>query len=386
MASVAAGTTGYIAAFTAAALAAQDITGSQALSGIPNATGVAGMALGAGLLSAVMSRRDRRTGLVVGNITALLGAALAILSLEINSFALLIIASLLFGIGNAGLQLTRYAASDQVAPEHRAGAVGLVVWGATVGAVLGPNLLQPAAGLVQAIGRPPLEGGFDVLVVGFLLALAIAMFGIPGHRAVQADDAPPLSRRELLAHVPVRIAILGLVGVQVVMVLIMTMTPLHVRETGHDLATVGFVISAHTFGMFALSPLSGRLVERVGAVPVLFGGFGALLLAALLGAIAPPDGVPLLTLALFLLGFGWNLGFVSGSSLLTTGASLAERIRLQGLTDAVVWTSAAVASVVSGPLLALSGFSVLALVGGALLALPVAGIALLRRGVVAEPA
>jgi MFS family permease len=240
--------------------------------------------------------------------------------------------------------------------------------------------------VVQAIGRAPLEGGFDVLVVGFLLALAIALFGIPGHHAVQAEDAPPLSRRQLLAHAPVRIALIGLVGVQVVMVLIMTMTPLHIRETGHDLATVGFVISAHTFGMFALSPLSGRLVERVGAVPVLFGGFGTLLLAALLGAIAPPDGVPLLTLALFMLGFGWNLGFVSGSSLLTSGASLAERIRLQGLTDAVVWTSAAVASVVSGPLLALSGFSVLALVGGALLALPVAGIALLRRGVVAEPA
>jgi MFS family permease len=384
MASMAAGTTGYIAAFTAAALAAQDITGSEALSGVPNAVGVAGTALGAGLLSAVMSRRDRRTGLVLGYVSALAGGGIALLSMEVRSFALLVIASLLFGIGNAALQLTRYAASDRVSAEHRAGAVGLVVWGATVGAVLGPNLLQPAAGVINSLGRPPLEGGFVVLVVGFLLALSIALGGVPAHRAVQGTDAPILSRRQLLAHAPVRIALIGLVGVQVVMVLIMTMTPLHVRSTGHDLATVGLVISAHTFGMFALSPLSGRLVERVGAVPVLFGGFGTLLLAALLGAIAPPGGVPLLTLALFLLGFGWNLGFVSGSSLLTTGASLAERIRLQGLTDAAVWTSAAVASILSGPLLALSGYSVVALVGGALLVLPVAGIALVRRGFVAQ--
>jgi len=79
---------------------------------------------------------------------------------------------------------------------------------------------------------------------------------------------------------------------QIVMVLIMTMTPVHVHDTGHSLATVGFVISAHTLGMYALSPLSARLVDRLGAIPVMLGGFGLLLIAAVLAAIPATPRFP----------------------------------------------------------------------------------------------
>ena len=146
----------------------------------------------------------------------------------------------------------------------------------------------------------------------------------------------------------VPVAIVALVTVQVVMVLIMTMTPLHMTAHDHDLAAVGLVISGHTFGMFGLSPISGRLTDRYGSVPVILAGLALTAFSSVLAAVAPPDGGVVLFIALFLLGYGWNLGYVAGSALLTRDLSLAERTRLQGLTDSLIWSSAAVASLGSG--------------------------------------
>jgi MFS family permease len=156
----------------------------------------------------------------------------------------------------------------------------------------------------------------------------------------------------------------------VVMVLIMTMTPLHMADHGHDLATVGLVISGHTFGMYGLSPLSGRLTDRFGSVPVILAGLATVAAAAVLAALAPPTGGVTLFVALFLLGYGWNLGYVAGSALLTTGLSLAERTRVQGLTDGLIWSSAAAASLGSGLVVAFASFATLGLLGAALVVVP----------------
>jgi MFS family permease len=138
--------------------------------------------------------------------------------------------------------------------------------------------------------------------------------------------------------------------------------------------------------MFALSPLSARLVDRLGAIPVMFAGFGLLLIAAVLAAIARDTEIPVLTLGLFLLGYGWNMGFVAGSSMLTVGADLAQRIRLQGLTDVVVWTASAIAGVSSGLLLDIAGYAALSLVAGALLAIPALAIVSGRSSLKTETA
>ena len=176
----------------------------------------------------------------------------------------------------------------------------------------------------------------------------------------------------------VPVAIVALVTGQVVMVLIMTMTPLHMTEHGHTLGAVGIVISGHTFGMFGLSPLSGRLTDRFGSVPVILAGLVVIAVSSVLAAAAPPDGGVLLFVALFLLGYGWNLGYVAGSALLTTGLSLGERTRLQGLTDALIWSSAAAASLGSGVIMAAAGFAILGLIGAAMIIVPVT-LTLARR-------
>ena len=396
--STALGSTAYIASFAVATLAAREITGDAQLAGLPSALGTIGTAAAIGLLSALMARRGRRPGLLAGYLAAIAGAVTSLVAIAVASFPLLLAGSVAIGFGNAALQLSRYAAADLAAPERRASVVGTVIWGSTAGAILGPNLLEPAGSIATAVGRPVLEGGMAVTVIGFALTLLVTL------RWVRTAAAPADAREEvvaagiaaesvdipeeparatagrlaLLSPVRVRVALVGLLAGQVVMVLIMAMTPVHVHDMGEPLATVGFVLSAHTLGMFALSPLSGRLVGRFGALPVMVGGFAVLLLAAVLASVARQADIPVLALALFLLGYGWNLCFVAGSSLLASGASLSERIRLQGTTDVLVWIAGAAASISSGFLLQWAGYPMLAAVGGALLVIPAVVVLLAR--------
>ncbi|MEO8246158.1 MAG: MFS transporter [Chloroflexota bacterium] len=376
---VAFASTAYIGAFTAGALAAPQLTGERATSGLPNAIGIASTAAAASVLSYLMARRGRRAGLRAGFGMGVVGGLLALISVIAGSLPLLLVGSVALGLANGAIQLTRYAASDTVSEGRRAAIIGTVVWGSTAGAVLGPNLLGPAGALADLLSLDRLVGAFALTVVGMLGAFAIAttMPILPPPTRTQTD-APSASRRELLRQGHVQVALLGMVTVQAVMVLLMTMTPLHVQESGHDIGTVGLVISAHTLGMFALSPLSAAIVGRVGPYATLLGGFAVLALAGTLAALAPPDGIPILTLALFLLGFGWSLGFVAGSSLLARGASSADRITLQGTTDTISWTAAAIASLSAGALLDVVGYATLGVISAALLVAPAIAVVLLR--------
>jgi MFS family permease len=166
------------------------------------------------------------------------------------------------------------------------------------------------------------------------------------------------------------------------MVLIMTMTPLQLTAHNHGLGTVGLVISGHVAGMFALAPLSGWISQRVGSLPTIFLGTGVLAIASLLAALAPPESDSLLFVALFLLGFGWNLGFVAGSALLSAGVDLSDRARVQGVADAVIWTTSAVASLGSGVVVAAAGYTTLGFLGVGLVLAPV-WLLLNRRGAIA---
>ena len=394
VAGVALGSTGHIAAVTVATIVATHISGgAKAWSGAPTATVVLGAAAGAIGLSWVMVRRGRRFGLTAGYVVSVLGAILATAAVVMLSLPLLLIGTVLIGFGNASNQLSRYAAADLAPPDRRASAIGLVVWGATIGAVAGPNLVAPAGKVALALGLPELSGPYLVPIV-FVGAAALLSFLLlrpdpyqladasSRHDMEGGDRSVAVSLASVIARPSVPVAIVALVTGQVVMVLIMTMTPLHMADHGHDLAAVGLVINGHTFGMFGLSPISGRLTDRYGSVPVILAGLGVVALASLLAAAAPPEGGVILFVALFLLGYGWNLGYVAGSALLTHGLSLAERTRVQGLTDGLIWSSAAVASIGSGVVLAYAGFAILGLMGAALVVVPML-LVIARRSAVA---
>ena len=383
------GSTGYIAAVTVGTLVAADIHGDATLGGVPTAAATIGTAAAATLISGLMLRIGRRRGLLLGLAIGLVGGIAAVGAVIADSIVLLLLASMLTGFANGVGNLGRYIAADLVPAARRASAIGMVVWGATLGAVSGPNLVDPAADLATFVGVPALAGAY-LVTVGFLaLAMILAFVLLRPEPYELADpsalahhgEGPAASLAALLVRPAVLVALVTLVAGQVVMVLIMTMTPIHLTDHGHGLATVGFVLSAHTFGMFALSPISGRLTDLLGSPVVIAGGLGMLAIAALLAALAPAAGGLILTVALVLLGWGWNLGFVAGSALLTRGLALGERTRVQGLADGLIWSSAAIASLSSGIVVAGASYTALGFLAIGLLVAP-SLLLLVRRSAV----
>jgi MFS family permease len=389
VAGVALGSTGHIAAVTVSSIVAQSLGGSTVWAGVPGAAVVLGAAAGAFVLANLMVRRGRRFGLSLGYTIGVFGALVATVSIVGGSLLGMLVGTVLVGFGNASNQLSRYTAADLYPDTRRASAIGVVVWGATVGAVVGPNLVAPASDFAVNIGIPALAGPYlvPIVFVGAAALLSFLMlrpdpYQLADHSSNEDLEATHGSTAASLASVlrrpNVSVAVVALVVGQVVMVFIMTMTPIHMTMHGHGLGDVGIVISGHTFGMFGLSPISGRLTDRFGSPPVIFAGLGTIAVASVMAAVAPPDGGVLLFLALFLLGYGWNLGYVAGSALLTTGLGLAERTRLQGFTDALIWSSAAAASLTSGIVLATAGYATLGLIGAAMVIVP-AWLILARR-------
>jgi MFS family permease len=392
IAAVASASTAYIAVWVVSSLVVLEITGSAVAAGVPSALAALATAFGAVAVANLGIRWSRPRALAAGFVAAVIGCGLVFVSITSNSLAWLFVASLAIGLGNGALQQTRYAAADTAPTERRAWALGLAVWGSTVGAVFGPNLVGLGEALAEPSGSDPLVVSLGIIGALFGLAVGFALLAgrwsarpLAAAAGERAAGWPGGQVMAVLRDARLRAALAALLGAQVAMVLIMTMTPLHIHAGGGDLVFVGLVISAHTLGMFALAPLSARLVGRWGATTVALSGMAVLAVAAVLSAVAPPHGGPLLALALFLLGYGWNLGFVAGSSMLVEGAPSVAQTQRQGASDFLVFLAGATASITSGALLALVGFAVMALLGGAFLLVPTA-IILRERVRAPEPA
>lgn len=365
-------TCGSYAAITMVPVVAHGITGSPLLAGVPVAAFLAGAGIGATPVAALMRRVGHQTAFTATYLVGAVGCAVAAAGATTASFAMLLVGVAAVGAGHAANQLARYAAAE-LHPEQRRGAIiGWLVWAQAVGAVLGPLSSAPAGRLAVAAGWPAEGGAF---VVGVLLFAAAAASHViaPCHAASGGQsrtdgDQRPASRVTTLPTV--QIAFATMVVSLMVMLLVMTVTPVHVHSAGHGVAAVGAIMSAHTFGMFAFAPVAGRLTARSGSIRVIVGGVGALALAAAAGALAPASSQLLLGLALFVLGFGWCLGFVAASTLLTQGLAPATRSQLQGRVEAVTWVAGAGAAVLAGVILDAVSFPLLNVIASTLLLIP----------------
>lgn len=343
-------------------------------SGTPNAAGILGTAIGALGLGWLMARRGPRLGLMTAYGVACAGASLAFLGIWSGWLVLLVLGMCLLGIGNAGAQLSRYVAADLFRPEQRGMVVGTIVWAGTVGAIVGPNLIAPTAALAKTSSLPPLVGVYAVALVA-MLGAGVAASSMSGNQQPTSAGSPrsglPLHRFKQPA---VGLAVTAMVAANFTMVAVMTMTPVYVQMHGEGLHVIGGIVSAHMLGMFALSPLTGRLADVRGGGTAIALGVGTLLASTLLAGLAPADDGVSLSLAMFLLGAGWNLCWIGGSTLLARGLPETERVQVQGDVDGIVWGSSAAASLISGGLLASGGFGLLVAVGGGAALLPLVPI------------
>lgn len=367
---------GFISATTAATLVADDLTGGPAASGLTLAAAILGTSAGTTLLSGAMLRFPSAWCLVASYLVAALGASAIVIAIFLRLFPLLVVGMFVLGTGQSATPLSRYVLADLHPPGQRGRALSLAVWMGTAGAIVGPNLLGPGSSLSARFEWPAYSALYALVIALFLAAAMLyAVFLVPSVALRQvaerssAEELPGPSLLRLAREPRVRVAISSLLGGHVVMVLIMAMTPLDLQGRGHALAAVGLVISAHVIGMYAFAPVFGWLVDRFGPGLVLLVSQAALVLAAAGAATANTHTLSMVML--FLLGIGWNLGFVAGSTLLTSGFERRTRVALQGRVDTLVWISAALASASSSLLVEALGYPGLCWLALALMIVPI---------------
>lgn len=383
------GGAGLAAGITVGALIAQDMLGTEALSGLPTAAFTLGAALTAFLVGRLTQKAGRRLALGMGFSAGGLGAIGVIAASQLHSPLLFFLSLFVYGAGTATNLQARYAGTD-LAPAHRKGtAISIAMVATTLGAVAGPNLVEPLGGLATRLGLDALAGPFLLAAVAYLAAgiFLLAMLRpdpfllareIELYEAthLDSDNGQAAANQAQGSRRVVVIGALVMIISQIVMVAIMTMTPIHMRAHDHTMGAVGLVIGLHIAGMWLPSLVTGLLVDKIGARLTAIGAGVVLIISGVIAALAPSDNLSGLILALILLGVGWNLGLISGTTLVVQGTNPDTRAATQGSID--VWFNifGAGAGVFSGLMMSAAGFGILSIAGGILALIIVPALAL----------
>jgi len=357
-------------------LLAKDLSGSEAWAGSAATFSTLGSAIWAIPLARLAYARGRRVSLAMGAGFAITGAIAVINAAGIRSFPLLLLGIFLLGAGSATSLQARFAATDIPSAGKTGRSIGLVVWATTVGAVTGPNLFGPGEELGRALGLAPLAGPFLFTVAAQTCSTLVFWFGLRPDPLKYAQelrkDAGRVKHKisfrsatDTLKKYPVaRFAVISIALSHMVMVSVMAMTPVHLQHMGYDIVVVGFTISLHIAGMYALSPVMGFLADKVGKIQTIFIGQALFVAALLFAGLGHADRL-MVTIGLTLLGLGWSASTVAGSALLSATLPAEEKTNVQGLSDSVMNLSGAFGGAIAGLLLAsfhFEGLNAIALV------------------------
>jgi len=371
-------------------LLAAQISGSPAWAGSAATFSTLGAAAWAIPLARLAYARGRRVSLATGAGIAISGAALVITAAAVQVFPLLLIALFLLGAGSAvGLQ-ARFAATDLPSNRSTGRDLSVVVWATTFGAVIGPNLFGPGEIVGHALGLPTMTGPFLFTIIAQIAASTVFWLGLrpdPLLVAKQLNAAKTKGKTSFATAIATlkkyplaAFAISAIALSHMVMVSVMSMTPIHMKGMGFDLVVVGFTISLHIAGMYAFSPIFGWLSDKLGRVQTVILG-QIIYVAALAIAGFGQDDRTLVTIGLFLLGLGWSASTVGGAALLTATLPVEEKTNVQGLSDSLMNLSGAFGGAVAGSILTafmFIGVNVAALIPVFLIVI-FAGLTRLRR-------
>lgn len=379
------GGAGLAAGITVGALLAQEMLGTDRFAGIPTALFTLGSAAAAFLVGRLSQKHGRRIGIASGFLVGGIGAVGVVLAAVLESVFLLFASLLIYGAGTATNLLARYAGTDLANSKQRATAVSIAMVFTTFGAVAGPNMVGVMGKVATAIGVPSLAGTFILAAAAYILAgLIILIFLRPDPLIVATELAKaeknlqnttanvetnhqPFNRHGVIVGATI------MVLTQLVMIAVMTITPVHMGHYGHDMNAVGLVIGTHIGAMFLPSLITGVLVDKLGRTTMAIASGVTLLLSGVLAAWAPGESVILITVALALLGLGWNFGLISGTALIVDATTPVNRAKTQGTVDVLIALSGATGGALSGMVVAHSSYATLSLAGGflSLLLIPV---------------
>lgn len=316
-----------------------------------------GAAIFAVPLARMVQRYDRRTSLSTGMLFGCLGAILAILGAQFQLFPVVLLAFVFLGAMTTVNLQARFAATDVASEKTRGSDLSLVVWATTIGAIAGPNLFTPSAAFSRAIGLEEHAGAYVLCLIGQLIAVAVWWFTLPRGLKPTRDTSPdptgsqltPLARRAIIS---VAIAHFSMVG-------LMSMAAVHMQGYGAGLTIIGFTISLHIAGMYALAPLFGVLTDKFGRSLSIFLGFGMILAAAFF-LFAWPQPQWSVIASMILLGLGWSSTLIGSSALLNDATPTRHRAQVQGRSDLVMNVAGATGGLLAGPMIAVAGMPGLA--------------------------
>ncbi|OXY81092.1 MFS transporter [Oceanimonas doudoroffii] len=312
----------------------------------------------AGLIAAtlpaahLMQRLGRKAGFVLGNLFGLLGAWVALQGLLSTSLGLFAAGTFLTGIAIGVGQQYRFAALEACDSGQHARAISLVMAGGILAAVIGPNLAVWSQGWHDdSAYAGAFYGLLGLYVVALLLILLLPLpAAIPLQPGERVRSYGELFRQPLLLAAVAS----GMIGYGI-MVLLMTATPLAMDGHHHDFPATAMVIQWHVLGMFVPSFFTGRLIRRFGTRNVILWGCGALLLSVAVNLSG--TGFWHYWWGLLWLGVGWNFTFIGATHLLTFSYRPAEKARVQGINEFLVFSAAALGSLFAGQGVVLLGWS-----------------------------
>ena len=364
---------GVAGTVAAGSLLVSSISNSETLAGLSQTTSVLGAAAMAIPLSKLTQRGGRRLGLSVGYTVGLIGAAFAIFGGSQKNLVAMLIGTFLVGAASASGYQARFAATDLAEDEHRSKQLSYVVWGSTVGAVTGPNLMEPAGALAETLGLPKLVGPYILAMITLGLAVTVIRLFLKPDPYLTAshirnagnEKAELLSAKKTLTIIrknpKALFAIASIAIGHVAMVSVMVMTPVHMAHVDVTLKVIGFVISVHILGMYAFSPIVGSLSDRFGRKSVIQLGVLILLLSTIIAGAADANDSFSLGFGLFLLGLGWSCTLIGGSTLLSESVETELRPSSQGASDLLMNLMGAGGGAIAGVVIGTLGYGWLCL-------------------------
>lgn len=350
---------GLVSGYSVTALLADDITGSKTLAGLAAASLSIGAAFASFPLARLMARGGRRPGLRMGYVLGSIGAFLCVLAAITRQFLFLPLGVALVGIGNATNMATRYAAADLAKPERRAQTIGLVVAATSIGSGFGSLVsLSVFDPIGRSFGLPDYAGSFLAGALLFLVAAAIIEVRLRPDPLVLAggvgtgkDDTRlpfKVALTLILRSSKARLAVLGMMISQATMVGTMTLTPLHMNDGGQSKGAISIMLFSHIMGMYALSPLVGRLVDQIGRYPMLVLSGVLCAAGALWAGYTPPEGFLGITGGQTVIGLAWCFGIIAASGLLTEAFPVEQSASIQGAGDMCMMAFGAIAGISAG--------------------------------------
>ena len=342
-----------ITVMTLSGIVGQQLTPNPALATLPVAMMMVGVVVASLPASLLMKQIGRRAGFITGTLIGGAGGMISVAAIGLESFVLFCAGNFLLGVYQAFANLHRFAAADAASPTFESKAISLVLAGGVVAAVLGPLNASRATDLLPGITH---AGPYAIIVALSLAGGALhLLLRIPNEQQARTGHQRPVAA--IAAQPAFGVAVLaGTVG-YAVMILVMTATPLAMRNVGFDLADAATIMQWHVLGMFAPSFVTGHLIARYGLARILLAG-AAILTGSVAAAVAG-QSMAHFWVALVLLGVGWNFLYIGGSALLAQTHLPAERGKIQGINELVVFSAVAIGSLAAGALLHTVGWTTL---------------------------